>query len=206
MAYSVVVVTWRCAGHLATLVASMNEHLDGSQELLVVDNASSDDPESAMRGWKGPSRFIRLDFFVDRVRSKLGVIEPEPESILEFRRRIRAEHVQIYADVQVKYSTMADGPKPIAQSAREAATAGADAIIVTGAETGIGPAVTDLDDARAGGVPVLIGSGLSPDNAASLVPHADGFIVGTSMRSGRTATDRVVRDRVEALTRAIASA
>jgi membrane complex biogenesis BtpA family protein len=152
------------------------------------------------------ARFIRLDFFVDRVRSKLGIIEPEPGSILEFRRHIRAERVQIYADLQVKYSTMADGPKPIAQSAREAAAAGADAVIVTGSETGVGPDVTDLHAARAGGLPVLIGSGLSPENTASLVPHADGFIVGTSMRGGRTATDRVVRGRVEALTRAIASA
>jgi membrane complex biogenesis BtpA family protein len=152
------------------------------------------------------ARFIRLDFFVDRVRSRLGIIEPEPSAVLEYRRRICAESVQIYADLQVKYTTPADGPKSIAQSAREAASAGADAVIVTGAETGIGPDLSDLHDARAGGLPVLIGSGLSSINAAQLVPHADGFIVGTSMRSGRTAADRVVLERVEALTQAIASA
>lgn len=151
------------------------------------------------------ARFIRLDFFVDRVVSKLGLIEPEPAAILDYRRRIRADHVQLYADLQVKYSRMADGPKPIAQSAREAAAAGADAVIITGAETGIGPSVADLNDGRAGGLPVLIGSGLSPENAAHLVPHADGYIVGTSMRSGRGAFDRVVPDRVKALTQAIAS-
>ncbi len=39
----------------------MNDHLDGSQELVVVDNASSDDPEAAMGEWKGPSRFVALD-------------------------------------------------------------------------------------------------------------------------------------------------
>jgi N-acetylglucosaminyl-diphospho-decaprenol L-rhamnosyltransferase len=59
-AYSVVVVSWECSGHLRGLVASMNEHLDGSQELVVVDNASSDDPEEAVREWKGPSRFLGL--------------------------------------------------------------------------------------------------------------------------------------------------
>lgn len=152
------------------------------------------------------ARFIRLDFFVDRVRSKLGVIEPDTAAILDYRQRIHAEHVQIYADLQVKYTTMADGPKPIARSAREAAAAGADAVIVTGTETGIGPEAADLLDARAGDVPVLIGSGLGPDNAARLVPHADGFIVGTSMRSGRTAADRVVLERVKAMVAAIASA
>jgi GT2 family glycosyltransferase len=61
MAYSIVVVTWNCAGHLGRLVASMNERLDGTQELLVVDNASEDDPEAVVGAWKGPARFIGLD-------------------------------------------------------------------------------------------------------------------------------------------------
>jgi hypothetical protein len=149
------------------------------------------------------ARFIRLDFFVDRVRSKLGVIEPEPAAVIAYRRAIRAESVLIFADLQVKYSSPTDGPKPIEQSAREAAAAGADAVIVTGSETGIGPSVADLRGARDGGVPVLIGSGLSLANAAQLAPNADGYIVGTSLRSGRTATDHVVSAQVAALVRAI---
>ena len=149
------------------------------------------------------ARFIRLDFFVDRVRSKLGVIEPEPAAVVAYRRAIRAESVLIFTDLQVKYSSPMDGPKPIEQSAREAALAGADAVIVTGSETGIGPSIADLRSARAGGVPVLIGSGLSPANAAELAPNADGYIVGTSLRSGRTATDHVVTAQVAALVRAI---
>jgi N-acetylglucosaminyl-diphospho-decaprenol L-rhamnosyltransferase len=39
----------------------MNAHLDGSQELIVVDNASTDSPEDAASSWKGPGRFIQLD-------------------------------------------------------------------------------------------------------------------------------------------------
>jgi GT2 family glycosyltransferase len=38
----------------------MNRHLDASQELIVVDNASSDDPEAAAGSWKGPVRFHQL--------------------------------------------------------------------------------------------------------------------------------------------------
>lgn len=149
------------------------------------------------------ARFVRLDFFVDRVRSKLGIIEPEPAAVAAYRRQIRAESVLLFTDLQVKYSTMANGPKPIAESAREAAAAGADAVIVTGTETGIGPEEEDLQAARAGGIPVLIGSGLSPLNAERLAPLADGFIVGTSLRSGRQASDRVVAHQVTALVRAI---
>ena len=149
--------------------------------------------------------FIRLDFFVDRVQSKLGVIEPEPAEIIAYREKIGAESVLIFADLQVKYSTLADGPKPIEQSAFEAALAGADAVIITGTETGIGPNADDLRSARAGRIPVLVGSGLSPDNAAALAPLADGYIVGTSLRTGRAATDRIAADKVAALVAALRS-
>lgn len=163
--------------------------------------------EVLLNDWRGSlavaaatgAAFIRLDFFVDRVHSKLGVIEPEPAAILGYRKQIRAESVQVFADLQVKYSTPVGGPKPMAQSAREAAAAGADAVIVTGTETGIGPTPADLTDAQAGGLPVLIGSGLSPANAAALGPLADGYIVGTALRSGRQATDRVVATQVATL-------
>ncbi|HSJ16875.1 MAG TPA: glycosyltransferase family 2 protein [Solirubrobacterales bacterium] len=60
-AFSVVVVTWESAGDLLRLVESMNRHLDGTQELVVVDNASSDDPAGSARAWKGEGRFIGLD-------------------------------------------------------------------------------------------------------------------------------------------------
>ncbi len=39
----------------------MNEHLDGSQELIVVDNASTDSPGAAAGEWKGNHRFLALD-------------------------------------------------------------------------------------------------------------------------------------------------
>ena len=147
--------------------------------------------------------FIRLDFFVDRVESKLGVIEPEPAAVLAYRRKIRAESVLIFSDLQVKYSTPVGSLKPMAHSAREAAAAGADAVIVTGTETGIGPTPEDLIAARAGGLPVLIGSGLRPSNVVELGSLADGYIVGTSLRSGRHATDRVIASQVATLAGAI---
>ena len=38
----------------------MNSHLDGGQELVVVDNDSSDDPEGAARAWKGRLAFHQM--------------------------------------------------------------------------------------------------------------------------------------------------
>lgn len=59
--YSVVVVTWQSALMLEALVATMNRHLGGAPELVVVDNGSGDDPERAARGYRGPVRFIPLE-------------------------------------------------------------------------------------------------------------------------------------------------
>jgi hypothetical protein len=152
------------------------------------------------------ARFIRMDFFVDRVLTKCGPFEPEPEAVLAYRKAIRAESVQLFTDLQVKYTTMIGGPKPLEQSAREAEAAGADAVIVTSHETGIGPDPADLRAARAGALPILIGSGLTPENAPELIPLADGAIVGTSLRSGRDATDRVVESQATRLVQAVRSA
>jgi N-acetylglucosaminyl-diphospho-decaprenol L-rhamnosyltransferase len=54
-------VTWQSAGHLAALVESMNRRLAERPELIVVDNASGDDPEGAARAWEGELRFLGLD-------------------------------------------------------------------------------------------------------------------------------------------------
>lgn len=57
---SVAVVTWQSGAELEALVASMNRFLDGSEELIVVDNASSDKPEGAARRWKGSGWFLQM--------------------------------------------------------------------------------------------------------------------------------------------------
>jgi N-acetylglucosaminyl-diphospho-decaprenol L-rhamnosyltransferase len=61
MRFSIVIVTWNCAGALASLVESMNRNLVSEPELIVVDNASDDDPAPAAHTWRGPVRFVRND-------------------------------------------------------------------------------------------------------------------------------------------------
>lgn len=59
--FSIVTVTWQCAGALSQLVGSMNRFLGEEVELIVVDNASTDDPEASLRSWRGRKRFIPLE-------------------------------------------------------------------------------------------------------------------------------------------------
>lgn len=59
--YSIVVVTWNSAPVLERLVATIERHLAPVPELMVVDNASDDDPEAVVRAYGGSARFVVLD-------------------------------------------------------------------------------------------------------------------------------------------------
>ena len=81
--YSIVVVTWQSAGHLAALAASMNRHLGDEPELVVVDNASDDDPGPVAEAWRGPTRVIGLE--ANRgygAAANVGVAEAEGDAVV----------------------------------------------------------------------------------------------------------------------------
>ena len=75
---------------------------------------------------------------------------------------------------------------PLQESALLAALKGADAVVVTGDESGNAPSVEHLREASECDVPVLIGSGLDAQNAATLLADCDGAIVGTSIMADKS--------------------
>ena len=77
---------------------------------------------------------------------------------------------------------------------------GADALIVSGKFTGNAPDVEKVREAkRLATRPILIGSGSSAENAAALLLHADGIIVGTSLKKDGVMENAVDVHRVKAL-------
>lgn len=133
------------------------------------------------------AHFTRTDFFVDPMKRPEfeKPIEIDPEGLMSYRKKIGAGDVLVFADIQVKFATMLV-ERSLAESARLAALHGADAIGVTGNETGDPPSASAIERAKsgAGDCPVLVGSGLSVANAATLMRVADGAIVGTSLKTG----------------------
>lgn len=146
------------------------------------------------------ARFIRTDYFVDRMTRPEygGEMAIDPQGLMAYRRRLNADDVLVLADVQVKHARMIE-PRPLAESADLARRHAADAIIVTGHLTGVPPDPDEVRAARqgAGDVPVLIGSGLDDANAAALVAGADGAIVGTSLKTGQAVDASKVRRLME---------
>lgn len=140
------------------------------------------DPQASLAVAKASgASFIRTDYFVDRMtRPEFGEFHIDADALIAYRTEIGADDVLILADIQVKYATMIE-PRPLRESALLACLKGADAIVVTGDESGDAPSTQHLRKAAGCGVPVLIGSGLDHRNAATLLAECDGAIVGTSI-------------------------
>ena len=167
-------------------VARVAEDIVAGCEILLNDPRASLDVAKACG-----AKFIRTDYFVDRMsRPQYGEFEIDPEGLIRHREQIGATDILIMADIQVKYATMLE-ERSLQESARLACLKCADAIVVTGDETGDAPTVQQLQEARAGvaasglDVPVLIGSGLAADNAATLLAECEGAIVGTALMQNR---------------------
>lgn len=137
--------------------------------------------------------FIRVNVHTGAYVTDQGLIEGEAAASLRYRAALGVE-LEIWADVLVKHAA------PLAPLEPETATHDcidrglADAVIVTGAATGAPVDVELLRRVRsaAGAKPVVIGSGLDRQNAATLLPHADAAIVGTSLKR-----DGLVRNPVD---------
>ena len=131
---------------------------------------------------KAGAQFIRTDYFVDPMsRPDHGDFEIDPVGIIEYRHSIEADQILILADIQVKYAKMLIN-RTMEQSASLAEQHFADAVVVSGHETGDKPLISDLDAARRGcNIPVIIGSGTDASNAKGLLSHCHGTIVGTAL-------------------------
>ena len=132
------------------------------------------------------ARFFRAPAFVDTVKTSYGIMPARAKEIVILRNKFKLNNIAIFADIQVKHSEMIDKNKTLAQSAKEAITNGADAIIVTGKWTGDSPKIDDLKNTResVSDFPILIGSGATNENLSILSQYADGIIVGTSLKEG----------------------
>jgi len=151
------------------------------------------------------AEFIRAEGFVFAHVADEGVVESCAGELLRYRRVIGAERVLVLADIKKKHSAHAiTGDVSLAETARAAELFLADGVIVTGAASGEEASPDDVrDTARAVGLPVLVGSGVSTRNLARFA-DAHGFIVGSSLKQDGVWSNPLDRAAVESLARAFA--
>ena len=177
-----VVAAMTAAGLAASDAASS---LRGSKVPLGVQVLSGGNREALAIALATGAEFIRCENFVFAHVADEGLLqEAEAGSLLRYRNQIGAEHVQIFADLKKKHASHAiTADVPIEDAAEAARFFGADGLIVTGAATGRACRMEDLVAvARATELPVLVGSGVTPESCRELLQHADGLIVGSSIK------------------------
>ncbi|MGW4981889.1 BtpA/SgcQ family protein [Streptomyces mirabilis] len=141
--------------------------------------------------------FIRVNVHIGAVLSEQGILAGNAHETLRLRRALESD-VAIFADARVKhsqpfvYGDLATEVRDLSQRA--------DGIIVSGELTGVETSPEDLLTARAATVgPLLVGSGVTPENLAAVFAPADGFIVGSYFKVDGVPGNPVDESRVSAL-------
>ena len=147
--------------------------------------------------------FVRVEGFVFAHVADEGVIQSTAGELLRYRRAIGAQQVRVFADIKKKHSAHAiTADVDLAETARAAEFFQADGVIVSGVATG---QPTDPEEVRAVasavGIATLVGSGVTPENVASL-RSADALIVGSWIKAGGVWSNALEEGRVREMSRA----
>ncbi len=152
------------------------------------------------------AQFIRTNVHVGMAASEQGLLMGKAHEVLRFRAFLKSECL-IFADIAVKHSYPLY-PQSADEMLRDTVVRGlADAVIVTGAATGM---AADLRFAKEVKgicgkieVPLLIGSGITPESINSAFEIADAVIVGTYLKKEGVTANPIDRNRVEKLMQAV---
>ncbi len=152
------------------------------------------------------ARFVRVNVHTGVMLADQGWLEGRAHETLRLRARLfPAAPPALLADVLVKHA-VPPAALDLAQTARDTWHRGlADALIVSGEETGAPTDAARVERVKAAvpDAPVWIGSGLSPENAPSLLAAADGAIVGSVLARGGRAGAGIDPERVARLMAAL---
>ena len=151
--------------------------------------------------------FVRVEGYAFAHVADEGIIESSAASLLRYRRAIRAERVQVWADVKKKHSSHAiTEDVDIGETAAAVQFMRADAVIVTGSTTGEEPSDAAISNVRRRcRLPIYLGSGITDRNLHGFY-HADGFIVGSFFKKDGHWSQPVDPRRVERFMTAYAAA
>lgn len=151
--------------------------------------------------------FVRVNVFCGARVTDQGVIEGVAAEMVRERALLNAGNIRILADVSVKHSAPLGPERPIEDEVDDVLHRGrADVLVVSGAATGKAARLDFVKrvKAAAGAAPVLLGSGVSAATIGELLPVADGFIVGTSLKVEGRSENPVDPGQVSELIRAAA--
>lgn len=130
--------------------------------------------------------FVRVNQWANAYVANEGFVEGKAGAASRYRAGLRARDIAIFTDVHVKHGAHAIvADRTLAQLTQDVEFFDADAVIVTGQRTGDSAKLDELQAVSgATKLPVLVGSGVNPDNVASIFDHADAVIVASALKHG----------------------
>jgi membrane complex biogenesis BtpA family protein len=184
-------------------LAAVTREVVGAARVPVGVNALRHDAQAALAiATASQAAFIRVNVHMGAVISDQGILQGMSHATLRLRAALRSS-VLIFADVGVKHATPL-GERGLGLETRDLCERGlVDAVIVSGVWTG---AETSLDDIalvrQHSALPVLLGSGATPENLPGVYGKVDGLIVGSTFKKDGQAENMVEESRVKAFTEA----
>ncbi len=149
-------------------------------------------------------QFIRAEGFVFGHMADEGLLQSDAGELLRFRKQIGANQIQIYTDVKKKHSSHSITDDVSLEDTVEAAEFFlSDGVIVTGTHTGKPVDPQELNRVYQNAqLPVLVGSGVTPEGLHEIIDLADAFIVGSYFKHDGNWMNEPDPRRLEALAQA----
>jgi membrane complex biogenesis BtpA family protein len=143
--------------------------------------------------------FIRVNVHMHTYASDQGLLQGKAYETLRLKSLLRST-VQIYADVDVKHASHI-GERDLIQETEDLCQRGlVDAIIVSGQATGKMTSIEDIQTvAKVSTVPLLVGSGVTPENVGEMQPFVSGFIVGSYFKKDGKVENPLDAQRIKKL-------
>lgn len=151
------------------------------------------------------AQFVRVNQWANAYVANEGLLDGDAARALRYRKSLAAADVAIWADSHVKHGAHAiTADRSIEELTRDLEFFDADVVIATGQRTGDTVAADELRTIdRATHLPVVVGSGVTADNAAEILAVAEGVIIGSSLKRDGVWWNEVEVERVRAFTRVL---
>jgi hypothetical protein len=166
---------------LAIITDRIRQKLDVPVGINVLANAAI--PALAIAKTAGAS-FVRVNQWANAYVANEGIIEGEAATVLRYRAAIDAADIAVFADAHVKHGAHAIvADRSVSELVRDVEFFDADAVICTGQRTGDAASLDEIREMRAAtSLPLLVGSGVTPDNIGVMLPLLDGVIVASTLK------------------------
>jgi membrane complex biogenesis BtpA family protein len=142
------------------------------------------DPQAALAVARATSAQFVREIFSGVYASDMGLWNTDVGKSARYRHQIDADNVRVLFNINAEFAAPL-APRSLRDVAKSVVFSSVpDGVCVSGAMTGESVSVESLSTVKGvvGEVPVFINTGARSENIAQLIQHADGVIVGSSLK------------------------